>query len=249
MQYYVFLPLKPQTMIIVITGASRGIGEALAHELTAGGHRVILVARNRRKLDQVAAACNAQAGGGLAHPFPFDLSDLSDLEKEFISGLTELSPRVDALVNNAGQLINKPFSQVSDGEARMLFDTNFFAPAHLIRICLPLMKGSELGHVVNITSMSGYPGSRRFSGLSYYGASKAALASLTESLAEELKTEGISVNALAIGSVQTEMLAQAFPGLKAPLEPGQMAGFLSWFVLEGASYFNGKVLPVSLSTP
>ena len=117
------------------------------------------------------------------------------------------------------------------------------------RILLPMMEGSRLKHVVNITSMGGFQGSAKFGGLSFYSASKAALGNLTECLAEELGEEGFRVNALALGSVQTEMLAEAFPGYKAPLNPGQMAGFIEWFTLEGAVYFNGKILPVSVSTP
>jgi 3-oxoacyl-[acyl-carrier protein] reductase len=236
-------------MEIIITGASKGIGEALAQVLTASGHTVLLVSRNRSMLEQVVARCNENAGGILAHSVPFDLTDLPDLEQEFISQVRGITGRVDALVNNAGQLIRKPFSQVTDREAKGLFDANFFAPAQLIRVCLPLMEGSELKHVVNVTSMSGFQGSVKFSGLSYYSASKAALGSLTECLAEELKGEGITVNALALGAVQTEMLAEAFPDLKARIQPVRMAEYIKWFILEGAGLFNGKVLPVSLSTP
>ena len=200
-------------------------------------------------LEQVVAGCNKKAGKLLAHSIPFDLTELSELQDEFVSRVVGIAGKVDALVNNAGQLIRKPFQQISTLEAKGLFDANFFAPAALIRTCLPLMMDSELKHVVNITSMAGYQGSSKFSGLSYYSASKSALGSLTECLAEELKEEGIKVNALAIGSVQTEMLAQAFPGLKAPVDPPRMAEYLNWFILEGAGFFNGKVLPVSLSTP
>ncbi len=233
----------------MITGASRGIGASLAHALTSDGHTVILVARNRTNLEKVVASCNDSAGAVLAHAFPFDLSDLSDLEQEFISRIKGISGTLDALVNNAGQLLRKPFSGIGIGEARTLFEANFFAPAALIRICLPLMKESELKHVVNVTSMAGFQGSGKFSGLSYYSASKAALASLTECLATEYKEDGYRINALAPGAVQTEMLAEAFPGYEAPLGPDQMAGFMKWFVLEGGRFFNGKVLPVTVSTP
>ncbi|MFH0759658.1 MAG: SDR family oxidoreductase [Bacteroidota bacterium] len=236
-------------MVIIITGASRGIGEALAYTCTESDHTVILISRNRSRLERVADTCNARAGKILAHALPFDLTELSGLEEVFTSRLKGITRRVDGLVNNAGQLIRKPFIRISDPEAKTLFDANFFAPAQLIRICLPFMKDSELGHVVNITSMAGYQGSEKFSGLSYYSASKAALGSLTECLAEELKEEGIRVNACAIGSVQTEMLAEAFPEFKAPLNPLKMAAYLKWFLLEGSAFFNGKVLPVSLSTP
>jgi NAD(P)-dependent dehydrogenase (short-subunit alcohol dehydrogenase family) len=236
-------------MVILITGASRGIGAATAPLLTGSGHTVLLVSRNRRRLEEVAGACNREAGKDLAFTLPFDLSDLPDLEKEFVSRVQALVPRVDGVINNAGQLINKPFEKVRTAEARSLLDINFIVPAQLIRICLPLMEGSALKHVVNISSMGGFQGSSKFPGLAYYSASKAALASLTECLAEELKETGIRINALALGSVQTEMLSEAFPGFRAPLDPEEMGRFFQWFILEGGRYFNGKVLPVSVSTP
>ena len=236
-------------MIILITGASRGIGASLAAEFTRLDHQVLLVSRNKRKLEEVASACNKAAGKELAFPVPFDLADLADLENEFVSTIKRYTTRLDGLVNNAGHLINQPFTDVSLKEARQLFEINFFMPAQLIRISVPFMEGSTLKHVVNISGMGGFQGSSKFPGLSYYSASKAALANLSECLAEELQTLGIRVNALAIGSVQTEMLAEAFPGFKAPLTPGEMAGFLQWFILHGGNYFNGKVLPVSTSTP
>ena len=236
-------------MVILITGASKGIGAALAQSLTESDHKVLLVSRNLTGLNKVAEACNQKAGNTLAHAIPFDLSDLTDLEAEFVSRIKTHTNTIDALVNNAGQLIRKPFEQVRIQDARNMFEVNLFVPAQLIRICLPFMSESKLKHVVNVTSMAGFQGSAKFSGLSYYSASKAALGSLTECLAVELKEESVKVNALAIGSVQTEMLAEAFPGYKAPLEPSQMAEFMKWFTLEGARYFNGKILPVSLSTP
>ncbi len=236
-------------MVVMITGASRGIGAALAESMTASGHRVLLISRNRSRLQQLEERCNGKTGKALAVSIPFDLTDLADLEEEFVSRVKGITGKVDALVNNAGQMIRKPFSRITLREAKGLFDANFFAPAALIRICLPLMEKSELKHVVNVTSMAGFQGSGKFSGLSFYSASKSALGGLTECLAEELKAEGIKVNGLAIGAVQTEMFAEAFPEFQAPLDPSQMAELMKWFVLEGARYFNGKVLPVSLSTP
>ncbi len=236
-------------MVILITGASRGIGAALAESFAQSGHKVLLVARNRTALARVVERCNEHEGDGHAYAIPFDLTDLTNLENEFISLIRSHSDTIDALFNNAGQLIRKPFSEVNVKDARNLFDVNFFVPAQLIRICTPLMASSPLKHVVNVTSMAGFQGSSKFAGLSYYSASKAALGSLTECLADELKEEGIKVNALSLGAVQTEMLAEAFPGYEAPLDPAGMAEFMKWFTLEGAKFFNGKILPVSLATP
>jgi NAD(P)-dependent dehydrogenase (short-subunit alcohol dehydrogenase family) len=97
--------------------------------------------------------------------------------------------------------------------------------------------------------MGGYQGSVKFKGLSLYSATKAAIASLTECLATEYTNKNIFFNCLALGAVQTEMLNEVFPGYIAPLSAKEMAGFISQFAINGYKYFNGKVLPVSVSTP
>ena len=104
-------------------------------------------------------------------------------------------------------------------------------------------------HIVNIGSMGGFQGSAKFKGLSLYSSSKGALAILSECLAEELKERKIFVNCLALGSAQTEMLSEAFPGYHAPLTAREMAGFVVDFATRGHRWFNGKVLPVAVSTP
>ena len=97
--------------------------------------------------------------------------------------------------------------------------------------------------------MGGYQGSAKFPGLSLYSSSKGALAVLTECLAEEFKDREIRVNCLALGAVQTEMLSEAFPEYQAPILPQDMAGFIKDFAVTGHHFMNGKILPVSLSTP
>ena len=97
--------------------------------------------------------------------------------------------------------------------------------------------------------MGGINGAAKFDGLSAYSSSKGAVNILTELLAEEYKEKGPSFNALAFGAVQTEMLEEAFPGLKAPISAKEIADFVLDFALTGHKYFNGKILPVSSSTP
>jgi NAD(P)-dependent dehydrogenase (short-subunit alcohol dehydrogenase family) len=97
--------------------------------------------------------------------------------------------------------------------------------------------------------MGGVQGSIKFPGLSAYSASKGALAILTESLAEEMKESGISINCLALGAASTDMLQEAFPNYKAPLTAEEMSSFIYTFALTGNKYFNGKIIPVSVSTP
>ena len=105
------------------------------------------------------------------------------------------------------------------------------------------------GHVVVVSSMGGIQGSSKFPGLAAYSSSKGAVITLAELLAEEYKETGPSFNALALGAVQTEMLEAAFPGYRAPVTAAEMAAFIMDFAQTGHNYFNGKVLPVSNSTP
>jgi NAD(P)-dependent dehydrogenase (short-subunit alcohol dehydrogenase family) len=105
------------------------------------------------------------------------------------------------------------------------------------------------GHVLNISSMGGVDGTSKFPGLAAYSSSKGAVNILTELLAEEYKDSGPAFNALALGAVQTEMLEQAFPGFQAPVSAAEMAVYVLNFALQGQQFFNGKILPVSSSTP
>ena len=127
------------------------------------------------------------------------------------------------------------------------FNINVIASVHLIKLIKSkLMRGS---HIVNISSMGGFQGSSKFPGLSAYSASKGALTILSECLSTEFASDGIAVNCLCLGAVQTEMLEDAFPGYKAPTSPNEMGEFISYFALTGNSFFNGKVLPVALNNP
>ncbi len=132
--------------------------------------------------------------------------------------IKSLNLQLDVLINNAGQIVNKPFAKITEKELQAVYATNVFAPFTLIQTLLPVMTKKSRAHIVNIGSMGGFQGSSKFPGLSAYSSSKTALSGLTECLAEELKPNNIAVNCLALGAVQTEMLAKAFPGYKAPLK-------------------------------
>jgi NAD(P)-dependent dehydrogenase (short-subunit alcohol dehydrogenase family) len=156
---------------------------------------------------------------------------------------------VDVLLNNAGMLLNKPFRELTANDWERTFATNVFGVVELVRMLLPYLEKSKYAHIVNIGSMGGFQGSSKFPGLAAYSASKAAVANLTECLAEELKPQNIAVNCLAFGAVQTEMLEAAFPGYRAPLSSIEMAEWVAWFCVNGHRFFNGKILPVSITTP
>jgi NAD(P)-dependent dehydrogenase (short-subunit alcohol dehydrogenase family) len=155
--------------------------------------------------------------------------------------------QLDCVIYNAGYLVNKNFESQSYLEITNQVNINFSGAVFLLQQLRPYLgKGS---HVVTIGSMGGFQGSQKFPGLAVYSASKAALAVLSECLAQEWQQDGIAVNCLALGAVQTEMLQTAFPDYKAPLSADEMAAFIADFCLHGHRFFNGKILPVSVSTP
>lgn len=234
-------------MNILITGASRGIGAALAKKLAASYHRLILVSRNEKSLKSISAECNEIAEQKISDYIVCDLSRLDENNEGFAEQLTDAA--IDVLVNNAGMLINKPFEDIQYEEELAVFKANYFGPAALIRICLPNLKISDHPSIINIATMGAVQGSSKFSGLSAYSSSKGALVTLTECLAEELASSNIRVNALAIGAVETEMFKEAFPEFSAGTSPEEMADFIKWFIEDGTKRFNGKILPVSHTTP
>ncbi len=237
-------------MNIVITGASRGIGHELARAFAAmGGHTIVTVSRNLDKLKELAKYCNENYPSSRIVPLRFDLSDSASIEPSLAEAILRAVPDVDILINNAGLLVNRSFLDTELPELEMMIRVNYYGPALIIRALLPFMGKKGRGHIVNISSMGGVQGSVKFAGLAGYSASKSALATLTECLAEELKDVNVSFNCIALGAVQTEMLQEAFPGYKASITPEELAPHLASFCLNGMHYCNGKILPFSLSTP
>jgi len=146
-------------------------------------------------------------------------------------------------------MVNKPFEEISAADLETVYNVNVFSVIRLIQGIMPLLDINQKSHIVNISSMGGFQGSAKFAGLSAYSSSKAAMACLTECLAEEFKEKNVAFNCLALGATQTEMLDEAFPGYKAPLTAAEMASFIAEFSLNAHRYMNGKIIPVSLSTP
>ncbi len=227
-------------MNIVVTGASRGIGFELVKQFLNAGHTVFCLTRNIEPLKDIAHS-NLKS-------ISTDLTS-QDSMNAAVTFIKKQVAHIDCIINNAGSLVNKPYESISYDELQKVYQVNVFAPYYLTQQLLSILGKEKKSHVVNISSMGGFQGSAKFSGLSAYSSSKAAIAGLTECLAEELKDKNISVNCLAIGAVQTEMLAEAFPGYQAPLSPQQMAEYIFDFALKGYQYYNGKILPVSSSTP
>ena len=231
-------------MNIVINGGTRGIGKEMVLLLSLDKtNNIFVTGRNNNSLQQLSK----ESKHNNIFTFKYDISTFEKVEKQFIEALSGCFKTVDILINNAGTLIKKDFVDFSKDEVRKVMETNFIGPASLIHSIKPmLIRGS---HIVNISSMGGYQGSSKYKGLSYYSASKAALSCLSECLAEEFREDGIVVNCLAPGSIQTEMFEEAFPGQKAPVTAKEMAEFVVWFAINGSKFFNGKVIPVALADP
>ena len=223
---------------VIITGTSRGIGFELAKQFANKGHQVLALSRNTKPLMQY----NHQNITVIA----VDLSNTLEVDtvKKFVKNNWK---KVDILINNAGKLINKPFTELSSEDFLDVYTVNVFAVAELTKLMIPyLQQGS---HVITISSMGGIQGSMKFPGLAAYSSAKGAIITLSELLAEEYKEEQIAFNVLAIGAVQTEMLKEAFPDYQAPLSASEMAKYILDFSLTGNKFYNGKVLQVSSSTP
>lgn len=236
-------------MNIIVTGASRGIGYELVKLLSADSNNTILaISRNSQKLEQLKKECSSLNGASKVIPLVCDLNDKKAVDGLF-SEIKQHVKTVHVLINNAGAIVNKPFSEITPEDLEYVYSVNVFSVVRMIQGVLPMMDTDQRSHIVNISSIGGVQGSLKFTGLSAYSSSKAALACLTECLAEEFKEKNIAFNCLALGATQTEMLNEAFPGYEAPLSAKQMAAFIANFSLTAHQYMNGKIIPVSLSNP
>ena len=234
-------------MNIIITGAGKGIGFEIAKLLSAAqGNKIIAVSRNIKNLQKLTNDIPVLKNSSLLYPLSLDLSK-KGFETTLLSYVLDRFNKIDILINNAGILINMDILQLTSDDFDQLFSVNVKAPFLIIRVLIPYF--SRPSHIVNIGSMGGFQGSIKFPGLSLYSSSKGALAIMTECFAEELKDKGISVNCLALGSVSTEMLQKAFPGIKSDVTPADIAEFIVNFSLHVNKTINGKIIPVSLSSP
>lgn len=225
---------------IVVIGSSRGIGKELVSILSKNNTVLAL----SRQIDQLKTTFKSHSN---VIPMAFDVS--SNHSKEELTALIKSTfDKVDVLINNAGLLVNKPILELTKSDIQNSYNTNVFGLIQSCQVIIPFME-KKGGHIVNIGSMGGFQGSSKFPGLSVYSSSKAAVASFTECLAEELKETKIKTNCLALGAAQTEMLEEAFPGYEAPLSANEMAKFIADFSLNSSQWINGKVLPISISTP
>ncbi len=231
---------------VLITGASKGIGFELAKEFARKNHALYLLARDTKKLKKIKTEIKKINPSLPCYILTFDLSELNNIKK-LISNIKNRFGTIDIIIHNAGLLVKKNFIKMRKEDLINSFTVNYFSPFLITQKIIPIL--SKKAHVVFISSVGGVNGTVKFSGLSSYSPSKGALITLAECLAEEFKMTNLRFNCLALGAVQTEMLKTAFPGYKAPLSAKKMASFIFDFSMNGGEFFNGKVLPVSTTTP
>lgn len=224
----------------IVVGASKGIGAELVTLLAQNPLiQVLALARNIQSENKWEAHKNVQLHN-------FDLQ--SENAKVELQNILSTISSIDYVINNAGYLVNKPFLELSQEEIVDSYTVNILGVMSALQVIIPKMLPIG-GHIVNISSMGAFQGTVKFAGLSTYSSSKAALTNLTEMLAEEFKDTKLKFNCLCLGAVQTEMLAKAFPGYLAPVTAPEMAEYIVDFTLNQSKWMNGKIIPVSLSTP
>lgn len=252
--------------IVLVTGASRGIGREIALTVAEAGAHVALLARTEEEISLVAE--RIEEGGQRAIAIPTDVTDRTSVEQAVDSVLSELG-RIDTVVNNAGTLVFKPFiplpgyapegardiqgffDPTTDDEWNRVINTNLTSAMYLCRAIGPHMLARGSGRVVNIGSFSGIRGQRFH--LSY-DVSKGALAQFTRSLAVEWASRGVTVNCIAAGHIDTELIASAMAveskraqmlktiPLRRVGSPREVALLVAYLASDAAGYLTGQVI-------
>ena len=239
---------KTEQRVALVTGASRGIGRAIALKLAADGNHVVCVARDEAKLGGVVG--EAQAAGGSAEARACDLSDHA-AAAQLVEDVADAHGRLDVLVNNAGITRDNLLLRMEDAEWDDVMHTNLRSVFVLTRAASRYLMRSKSGRLINVGSVSGLMGNR---GQANYAASKAALSGFTKSVAKELGGKGMTANVVAPGFIDTDMtqalgdeVKQAAERLAALRRFGraeEVAAAVAFLASEAASYVTGQVLAV-----
>jgi len=234
--------------ISLVTGASRGIGRAIAQAFAAEGASVVLAARDAAKLAEGVA--QIQAKGGKAEALALDVCDRASVEAA-VAQVVTAHGRIDHLVNNAGVTRDNLLLRMKDEEWRQVLDTNLTGAFLCTQAVLKPMLKQRSGRILTITSVVGLAGN---AGQANYAASKAGVIGFTKSVAREVASRGITANAIAPGFIETDMTAAMSEKAREavfaaiPLgrvgRPEDVAGAAVFLVSDAAAYVTGQVLAV-----
>jgi 3-oxoacyl-[acyl-carrier protein] reductase len=234
--------------VSLVTGASRGIGRAIAAALGREGAFVVLAARDAGRLDESLAAVRAQGGRGEA--LSVDVADRGSVEKA-VTHVLEAHGRLDHLVNNAGITRDNLLLRMKDEEWQQVLATNLTGAFLCTQAALRPMLKQRSGRIVNITSVVGLAGN---AGQANYAASKAGILGFTKSVAREVASRGITANAVAPGFIETDMTAAMTDKAREAVlsavpmgrvgAPEDVAGAVVYLLSAAAAYVTGQVLGV-----
>jgi len=238
--------MSPQDRVALITGSARGIGFAIAEELSKSGHQIIVSDIMVEKAKE--AALELSKRGAKAHAVAGDVSKLEDVEAMFESGLKEFG-RIDVLVNNAGVTRDNFLMRMEEKDWDFVLNINLKGAFLCTKAASKIMMKNRWGRIINISSVVGVMGN---AGQANYSASKAGLIGLTKSSAKELAGRNITVNAVAPGYIQTEMTEKLPEAAKEgflSLIPLKRAGtaldvarIVSFLASDNAEYITGQVI-------
>ena len=217
--------------VVIVTGASSGIGKATAELFASGGARVVAFARSQSKIGKDIVTIRG------------DASDERDVDRLFSECESRLGP-CDVLVNAAGMIDPEHLIRTTTERWDRMFAVNVRSIFLTSRRALPKMIERGSGSIVNVASISGVIGPEKFPGFVSYCASKAAVIELTEALAVEVKGRGIRVNCVSPGSVDTKMWAQASGGAPASMTPEEIAKTILFLAMDESRPMNGQNLNV-----
>ena len=190
-----------ENLVVVVTGASQGIGEAIARHFAAEGAQVTITARNKERLNRVASTLRLTPKNYLV--IAADIMKRSGIKK-IVEGAVNKFGRIDIFVNNAGVGIHKPLIETSEKEFDIIFDTNLKAVYYSFLELIPLLKKQGGGQIINISSGAGRIGTP---GLAAYSSSKAALNAFSEAVAGEVRNDNIKISVLSPASTDTKLMS------------------------------------------
>ena len=234
--------------VAIVTGGSRGIGRAIAEGYALAGARVVVASRKREACDETVAAIAANGGEAIA--IPTQMSDLAQLER-LVAGTVDRFGRLDILVNNAANALALPFGQITPEAWEKSFGVNLRGPVFLMQYALPHLEASPHAAILNVSSAGGF----LFTAFTHmYAAAKAGLLAYTRALAAELAPKKIRVNAIAPGTIDTDMMRNNPPEMQAMManasllrraaHPDEVVGLALYLVSDASSFVTGATVNI-----